>query len=129
LNGDREKAEELFREALSAGPDASYNLGIVNIQNGNYEEAVSNMTGMNTFNFALAQLLNGSKDGASSALAGSADADSALGMYLKAIIAARNGDEAAAKTALTSAVGKDPKLGMKAMMDAEFIKFRDSLSF
>ncbi|MFT4985675.1 MAG: Flp pilus assembly protein TadD [Flavobacteriales bacterium] len=129
LNGDKEEAEELFRDALSAGPDASYNLGIVNIQTGDYAEAVSNMSGSDTFNSALAQLLSGSKDGASSALTKSSDNDSAMGLYLKAIIAARNDDEAGAKSMLSAAVAKDSSLGAKAMMDAEFIKFRDTLSF
>ena len=129
LNGDRDAAEDLFRGALSAGPDASYNLGIVNIQNGDYEEAVSNMTGNDSFNFALAQLLNGSNDGASTALGNSSDSDSAKGLYLKAIIAARNGDVSGATSLLGSAVAKDAKLGARAMMDAEFIKFRDTLSF
>lgn len=119
--GDRKKAAELFRDGLSAGPEASYNLGIVNIQDGDYAEAVSNMSGMDTFNAALAKVLNGDVAGAQTTLSNSTSADTALGLYLKAIMAARSGDTAGVTTNISAAVAKDASLKDRAMKDAEFL--------
>ena len=61
---------------------------------GNYASANSDMAGQNTFNAALAKMLGGDAAGAGTILAASSDKDSAQGLYLAAIIAARtnNGD-------------------------------------
>jgi Flp pilus assembly protein TadD len=122
LKGDRNKASELFAEASSAGPEVAYNQGIIAIQNGNYEAAISKMGSNKTFNMALAKMLNGDTDGALSTLDASSDADSAMGYYLKAIIGARTGNNDMMINNLKSAVGKDASLKGKAAKDREFIK-------
>jgi Flp pilus assembly protein TadD len=120
-NGDRKEAAELFRNGMSAGDEAAYNLGIVNIQDGDYDRAVSNMKGAETFNAALATLLNGDASGAANVLNSAPEGDSAVGNYLKAVIAARQGDTAAVNMHLQTAVSMDSSLRDRAMMDAEFL--------
>nr|MBA3900503.1 hypothetical protein [Bacteroidota bacterium] len=92
LQGDRAKAAELYREASTADKNAMYNLGIIGIKTGNYSAAVTNMAGHNTFNAALANTLAGNNDAAAKALEASADKDTAIGNYLRAVIAARAGN-------------------------------------
>ena len=128
-SGDRVKAAELFNSALSAGSEVKYNLGIIDIQNGNYEQAIGNMGSENTFNKALAQVLNHDYDAAMSTLDASADANTALGYYLKAIIGARQNNLDLLVNNLTSAIAKDSSLKAKAAKDREFIKFFNNAAF
>lgn len=58
IEGERDKATELLTSAVSAGSEVKYNLGIIDIQNGEYAQAIGNFGGENTFNKALAQTLN-----------------------------------------------------------------------
>jgi len=123
VEGDREKAFKLFQESTSAGKEVSYNIGLVNIQQGKYGDAVSNMGSYDTFNKALAQLLAGDINGSLATLDKSADKDSAAGYYLKAIAGARQGNKDMMLNNLKSAVAKDASLKAKAAQDREFIKF------
>jgi tetratricopeptide (TPR) repeat protein len=120
-DGDRKKAAELFRNGMSAGDEAAYNLGIVNIQDGSYDRAVSNMKGYDSFNSAMATMLNGDPGAAMTILQRSPDNDTAIGHYLMAIISARQGDSGAVSSHLATAVAKDPMLRDRAMKDAEFL--------
>ncbi len=128
-SGDRVKAAELYNQALSAGSEVKYNLGIIDIQNGNYEQAIGNMGSENTFNKALAQVLNHDYDAAMTTLDASADANTAIGYYLKAIIGARQNNLDLLVNNLTSAIAKDSSLKAKAAKDREFIKFFDNAAF
>jgi len=127
--GDREKAQELFTSALSAGSDVKYNLGIIDIQNGVYDQAIGNMGSENTFNKALAQVLNGDNDAALTTIDASSHSDSSYGYYLKAIIGARQNNLDLLVNNLTSAIAKDSSLKAKAAKDREFIKFFDNAAF
>lgn len=126
---DRAKATKLYTSAVSAGSEVKYNLGIIDIQNGNYAQAIGNFGSNNTFNKALAQLLNGDYDAAKTTIDASPDKDSAMGYYLKAIIGARKNDLTYLTESLTQAVAKDSSLKAKAAKDREFIKFFDNASF
>ena len=128
LKGDRNKAAELFREASSES-NANYNLGIIEIQNGNYESAVSKMAGVNSFNAALAKTLAKNNEGALTTLEASPDKDSAMGYYLKAIIAARSNNNSLMVNSLKSAINKDASLKAKAKDDLEFMKYRSNSDF
>jgi len=119
--GDRKKSAEAFREGLSAGTEAAYNLGIVNIQNGDYDKAVSNFKGYDSVNSALAALLNGDAASASNILDRSEEGDSAKAHYLRAVIAARGSDNAGVNSHLKTAISKDASLQERAMKDAEFL--------
>ena len=127
--GDREKATELFNSAMSAGSDVKYNMGIIDIQNGDYSSAISNMGSANTFNKALAQVLNEDYSAALSTVDNSSDANSAMGYYLKAIIGARQNNLDLLTNNLTSAISKDAALKSKAAKDREFIKFYENATF
>jgi len=128
-NGDRDKAEQLFNSAVSAGSEVKYNLGIIAIQNGNYSDAIANMGSENTFNKALAEVLNEDYSAALSTIDASSAANTAMGYYLKAIIGARQNNMDMVVNNLTSAISKDSSLKDKAADDREFIKFFENAAF
>ena len=119
LNGDRKGAMTYFNEAGNAGNEVSYNKGLIHIQNGDYGSAVSNMSKYTTMNSALAKMLNGDNAGAGSDI-GSSNDSSAIADYFRAVLAARNGDCAAAASNLVNAIQKDGSLKDKATKDLEF---------
>jgi len=129
LNGDRAGAMAMYEAAGGAGRDVNYNMGIVNIMDGNYESAISNMAGANTFNAALGKLLNGDTDGAVNTVDGSDDKNTAIGYYLKAITGARTDNKDMMLNNLKSAISQDASLKEKAKKDAEFIKHNNSSEF
>lgn len=127
LKGDRKKAMEHYRKAGAAGPEVKYNMGIIDIMNGDYGAANSNMSGVNSFNAALAKTLGGDAAGAQRILESSPDADSAMGHYLMAIIGARQNNGDMVRNHLGMAVQKDATLRDKAMADLEFRNFKGQL--
>ena len=127
--GDRAKASEMYSGAMSAGPEVGENMAIVDILNGNYSNAVSHCGSSATFNCALAKLLSGDKDGAMSMVDSSPDKDSAIGMYLKAVISARKGDASGVISNLTSSIAKDGAMKAMARDDREFIKWFGDAGF
>jgi Flp pilus assembly protein TadD len=127
--GDRQNAALMYAAASGAGQEVNHNQGILDIRNGNYGMAVSNLSTAGSFNLALAKLLNGDKDGAMSTLEASPDKDSAMGHYLMAVISARKGDGTGVVNHLKSSVAKDSSLKAKAAADREFIKWYNDASF
>lgn len=125
LMGDRDGALAYYEKAKGAGKEVNYNIGILNIMDGKYEDAVSNMSGMNTFNSALAQTLNGNTDGALNTIEASDAKASAEAYYLKAIIGARTSNKDMVVNNLKAAIEKDGDLKSKAKKDAEFLEFRE----
>jgi Flp pilus assembly protein TadD len=126
--GDKAGAMEDFKKASSAGPDVAYNMGLVDIQMGNYADAVGSMGSYNTFNAALGKVLNGDAPGGKSTLDAAND-QSAIASYLQAVIAARSGDKASLVSNLKAAINKDASLKQMASTDCEFIKFKDDAGF
>ncbi len=125
--GNRKGAYTMLGEAAGAGEEVNYNMGIIDIQNGNYSSAVQNMKGYNTFNKALAQLLNGNNEAALSTLNASDDKDTAMGNYLRAIVGARMNDASMVSNSLKAAYALDPSLKDKASRDLEFRNFPDAV--
>lgn len=128
MQGDRNRAKELFEKAGSS-PETSYNLGLIAIQEGNYGEALEKMGDNQTFNVALAKVLNDENDAALTVIDASAEADAAYSYYLKAIVGARTNNQDLMISNLKTAISKDPSLKAKAAKDAEFIKFREVDAF
>jgi tetratricopeptide (TPR) repeat protein len=122
--GDRSGAKEQFKEGASAGSEVYYNMGLIDVQNGDYASAITNFGSYNTFNVALAKMLNGDNEGATRALKASEDNDTAMGHYLAAIISARSGDEAGVVEHLNKAIAMDAALADKAKADLEFLNYR-----
>ncbi|HXB10895.1 MAG TPA: hypothetical protein VNZ45_02830, partial [Bacteroidia bacterium] len=101
---------------------------LVNIQQGNYADAVGNVGSFTTFNAALAKVLNSDAPGAKTALDGSND-QSAMASYLRAVIAARSSDKDGIVSNLKTAINKDASLKTMASTDCEFIKYKDDADF
>jgi hypothetical protein len=129
VNGERENAKALLGEASGAGSEVSYNQGILAIQDGDYESAISNFGGEASYNKALAQLLNKDAASAESTINDSEEAETAHAYYLKAIVGARQDKLDVIVSNLKDAFAKDASLKAKAAKDREFIKYLDNASF
>ncbi|HKL02909.1 MAG TPA: hypothetical protein VJ911_04505 [Cryomorphaceae bacterium] len=127
LNGNRAEAMDMLSDAAGAGDEVNYNMGIIDIQNGDYNSAIQNMKGYNTFNKALAQVLNGNNEAALSTLESAPEKDTAEGNYLKAIIGARMNDSAMVENSIKAAFSLDASLKEKAMDDLEFRNFQAAI--
>ena len=113
---DLVKAEECFRK--SGTEEAKANLGAVLILQGSYDEAAKVLADAKgcCHNTALAYILTDQLDKASKAI----HCECAKCYYLKAVIAARQGDAAAVKANLDKAGEKDAELKARAARDVEF---------
>ncbi len=130
VTGNREDAKKLLNQAKGAGSEVTYNLGILNIQDGLYNDAVSNFGSDNSFNKALAQLLANSNGAEVTTLDNSEnDKASAQGYYLRAISAMRQGNADAAIGHLKSCFAADSSWKTKAAKDKEFLKLVENPSF
>ncbi len=112
-NGDWEQAADCFEKA---GGISKENEAVMNIIKGDYSAAAAAAKGLEGDNAALALLLNGDLDGASAALKG----DGARTNYLRAVIAARKGQNSDARKYLNAACEADPALKERAAKDIEF---------
>jgi len=126
--GDRVGAKGYYDKATAAGPQVAYNMGLVDIQNGNYSDAATSTGGFSTFNSALAKVLNNDPAGAKATLDASND-QSAMAFYLRAIICARSGDKAGMVSNLKTATNKDGSVKTMAQSDCEFLKYKDDADF
>jgi Flp pilus assembly protein TadD len=126
--GDRKKAKEYYAKAGNS-TEVSYNLGVIAILDGKYSDAVSKMGNANTFNAALAKVLNGQGDAAAQTLDNSPGKDDAISYYLKAIIGARSGKTDMVISNLKAAIAKDGSYKEMARTDLEFFKMRDNADF
>lgn len=127
LNGDRKDAQKMYESASGAGNEVNYNLGVLNIMNGNYDAAVNNMKGYNTFNKALAQVLAGNNEAALSTLNQAPEKDTAEGQYLKAIIGSRMNDASMVSNSLKASYALDASMKEKAATDLEFRNFQNEI--
>ena len=137
--GEKAAALKSFEKAAELGnttPELNKNLVLANLSNGNTAEAKkyaqaadaqskaalaaaqgdykSAANGLEGYNAAIAQVMNNDLAGAKKSIAkdNSAEAD-----YLRAVIAAKEGDLTAAEAQLKSAISKNPKLADKAAKD------------
>lgn len=127
MNGNRDKAQDMLEEAAGAGDEVNYNMGVIDIMNGDYNSAIQNMKGYNTFNKALAQVLAGNNEAALSTLNQSDAQNTAHGQYLKAIIGARMNDSSMVSNSLKAAYELDASLKEKAADDLEFRNFQNEI--
>jgi tetratricopeptide (TPR) repeat protein len=128
VNGDLDKAQELFSAASGAGQEVNYNLGTVSILKGDYDAAVKYFGDGTFVNKALAQMLTGDNNGALRTL-NNLKEESALGDYLKAIIGARTAKTTLLYDSLKAAVSKDAKYKDIAKVDLEFAKYFNDEQF
>ena len=143
--GEGEKAADAFAKAVKAGGNASQinnNLALVNLMNGNTEAAKAYTANASKETKALAAAAEGNYAAAQSELNGynaavsaTMNADytaakqfivndnSAKADYLRAIIAAKQGDMAAASANLNSAIKKDPSYAERCKKDVNLREY------
>lgn len=105
--------------ANSDAPEAKYNQGIVDIMNGKYSEAAANLQGQGGCAEALADVLVNNLNAASAV----ATKDCAKQSYIRAIIAARQGNASAARAEIAKA-SNNAELAARSAKDIEFAKVR-----
>ena len=117
--GNLDKAAAQFRKA--GNDDAKHNMGIVDILNGDYAKAAQELADAKgcPFNKTLAYILNDDLDNAAKV----AKCKSNDMAYLKAIIAARQGDQTAYNENIAKA-SKEAALAERAATDIEFAMFK-----
>ncbi len=129
MQGDEEKAEELFTSGMGAGEAASYNLGIINIKKANYEAAINYFGNEPSYNLALAQILNTQTDAALTTLGNVEEQEDAGVYYLKAIVGARTDNTEMLFNNLRGAVRVDSSLKESAKTDMEFAEYFENETF
>ncbi len=127
-NGNRKMAMELYKKAGSAA-ETKYNMGIIDIRNGKYSEAVGDFGDYKSHNKALAQLLAGSAGAVNATIDTGEEKEMAASYYLKAVAAARQANNPEVINNLKAAIAKDASLKAYAKDDAEFIKLRSDSAF
>ena len=126
--GNWKKAEENFNSAKSLGENNSYNLGVIAIQNGEYEKALSLFGSTKCdFNVALAHMMLEQYDKANDNL--NCANENCKTNYLQAVVAARQGNDDVVYTHLKKALEINPKLKARAASDREFIKYQGNEDF
>jgi tetratricopeptide (TPR) repeat protein len=127
-NGNRAAAIELYKKA-GAASETKYNMGIIEVRQGKYADAVTSFGSYNGHNKALAQLLSGNAGQVKETIGASAEKDAAYSFYLKAVAAARQGNSPDAITNLKAAIEKDNSYKAYAKDDVEFLKMRTDAGF
>lgn len=127
-NGNRIAARDLYKKA-GGSPESKYNTGILDVRDGKYSDAVSDFGDFKGHNKALAQLLAGSAGSVKETIDASNEKEMAYSYYLKAVAAARQGNNADVMSNLKTAIEKDASLKAWAKDDAEFIKLRSDSGF
>ncbi len=127
-NGNRAAAMEYYKKASSLA-EAKYNMGIINIRDGKYADAVSNFGSFKGHNKALAELLSGNANGVNATIDASNEKEMAYSYYLKAVAYARQGNSSEAVKHLKAAIDKDAAWKSYAKDDVEFIKMRGDSGF
>ena len=129
MTGNWVAAEQAFETSRNLGGDVNYNLGLVNIYNGEYAEAVSNLNRYSCdFNLGLAQLLNGDNVSAQKTFTCVSPQDDETN-YLLAITSARQDDKAGMLDYLGKAIKENPEVKTMAAYDREFFKYEKEADF
>ena len=108
--------------------ESKYNLGLIRIEEGKYEEAITLMDKSKTYNLALANLLAEHYDVAGDIIE-DANSGEANAHYLKAIMGARTNNSEMLFENLKSCFDKDASYKNKAKKDREFVAYFDNADF
>lgn len=125
--GNYDEAQNYLSKATAA---KNYNelLGNLQVAQGNYAQAAQSLQGVKTNSAALAQILNKDYTAAASTLSQVAKPN-ATTSYLKAIVSARTGQNAAVISNLKDAIAKDDNLKARAAKDLEFVALFNDANF
>ncbi len=125
--GDKSKAQQLFGSA-SGVPELSEALGVLYLEQGEWQKAANSFGSAKTNNAALSQILTKDYSKASQTLNAISNPD-ATTSYLKAIVAARTNDANSVVSNLKDAIAKDKSLAKEAANDLEFVKYATNSAF
>jgi tetratricopeptide (TPR) repeat protein len=129
MNKDYEAAKTAFEAAQKAGASVSYNMGVLDMKNGDYAGASSKMSGAKcAYNLALQQLLSKNYTAAKSTL----DCIQNKGgeeHYLAAVVAARMNSANEVYSNLKQACEANAAYKVQAKKDMEFKAFRTKPEF
>ncbi|HLO90414.1 MAG TPA: outer membrane beta-barrel protein [Lentimicrobium sp.] len=119
--GNYKEAAAIYGKAKNLGIDVNYNLGITQLAQSRYDQALSLMSGRkcNT-NVALAQIMTNKINEATNTL--KCAPESGHNYYMMAVAGARQGDVRMVTENLKKAIAIDPALKAQAAEDREFIK-------
>ena len=127
LNG--KSSDEIISLFESSNTTQSkYNLGLIQIEEGKYEESITSMGDTKSYNYALVNILAEHYDAASDVI-DELDLKDAKSYYLKAIIGARTSNTEMVLENLKLSFEKDASLKDMAKKDREFIKFFENSDF
>jgi len=129
VEGNIQKAEELFGAASGAGNEVNYNLGIVSLKKADYSRANQYFRNFADPNTALAKIMTGDNNGALKDLEGFDRPNCFMKEYLIAVIGARTARENLLFDSLKKAVGYNAAMKEKAKTDMEFAKYFDNAQF
>jgi tetratricopeptide (TPR) repeat protein len=122
LEGNYAKAEEHFTKAGQLGTDASYNLGVLSIQKGEYSKAISQFGNKTCdYNVALAYIASKNYPPAEKQL--NCAPKDAQTHYLMAILGSRTANTTMLFENLGKAIRMNPAYKEEAKIDREFIKY------
>ena len=121
-----DEVKSLFESSNTS--QSKYNIGLIQIEEGKYEEAITSMGDTKSYNYALANILAEHYDVASDAI-DELDLNDAKSYYLKAIIGARTFNTEMVMENLKKSFEKDATLKDVAKKDREFIKFFENSDF
>jgi tetratricopeptide (TPR) repeat protein len=128
LEGNLTKAEEHFIKANQLGVDANYNLGVISINKGEYQKAITQF-GSKTcdYNVALAYIASKNYPPAQKQLeCAQKDAQT---HYLMAILGSRTANTSMLFDNLGKAIEMNPAYKAEAKIDREFIKYFNDPNF
>ena len=127
--GNYKEAGEHFLKAKSLGENVDYNLGVIEIENGNYDKALSLFGNTKCdYNVALAQMMTGNIEAAEKTLKCTKE-NTAETYYLLAIIGSRTTNTSMMYEYLLKAIEKCPALKAQAKADREFINYENEADF
>ncbi len=127
MDGDTQSAKTLLGGASQANNlDAA--MGLLNIMEGNYNQAADVMKDVQSNNAALAQILANNYIGAENILKSLKNPD-ALSYYLLAVIGSRTNNFNDVLSNLRSAITMDKSLMNRALKDMEFAKYKTNVDF
>lgn len=129
VEGNLQKAEELFGAASGAGNEVNYNLGLVSLKKGDYNRANQYFRNFADPNTALAKILTGDNNGALKDLEGFDRPNCFMKEYLFAVVGARTARESLLFDHLKKAVEYNPAMKERAKTDLEFAKYFDNAQF
>ena len=127
MDGNTNAAKQYLGKASGAN-NLEAVMGLLNIMEGDYNQAADIYKGVGTNNAALAQILINNYVDAENILKG-IKAPDAMTYYLMAVVGSRTNNFNQVLSSLKSAVSLDKALVARALLDLEFAKYRNNADF